>query len=373
MEKFEPVSTTLQNKIRMLEGGQKTTLLSSGMIAIYQTITTLARAGDEIVVSANLRPEVYDLFNVILRDMGITINFVHSPKAHDYTAAISPRTRFIFLDAEGGLIPQFFEISEIAYVAHKYKIPLVVDAGGIALHTFKPIELGADIVIRDFKLLCNSDICTGGAVTEAGHFDWRTSNVLLIKAGDPCCNGIRWAFDLPKQDAAVAFSMRLQHVMNRIFSASLPDPNAFFIMDTIENSSARFDRKCANALATAKLLQKSEKIDWIAYPPLTESHLPAKMYGKFFTRVAFAFKGTKEERTEKAKQFLSRLQTISVCPYVFFRQSAIFTFGTEKSDDPITYTEPSPLPKYENAVLFIAGAEEFRTIRSDFVRALKTL
>ena len=372
MGKIGNVSTVLQEKVRSMEGGRRTTLLSSGMIAIYQTITTLARAGDEIVVSANLRPEVYDLFNIMLRDMGVTINFVQSAKAHDYIVAISPRTRFIFLDAEGGLVPQVFEISEIAYIAHKYKIPLVVDAGGMSPH-FKPLELGADIVIRDFELLCGTRICTGGAVTEAGNFDWRTSNVLMIKAGDPCCNGIRWAFDLPKEDAAVAFSMRLQHVMTRIFSSSLSDPSAFYIWDNIENIFMRCERKYVNAMAVAKLLEKSDEIAWVAYPPLTENCAKAKVYGKCNTSVGFAFKGTKEESLRKTRAFFERLQNIVICPQRLSNQSAIFALGMRKNDSLVSYSDPSLPPLYENSIRFIAGIEETSVIRKSISNALKGL
>ena len=64
MKKLEPLIMDLQSKITELEGAKATTLLSSGKMAILQSVLTLARAGDEIIVSENLRPEVHDLFNV---------------------------------------------------------------------------------------------------------------------------------------------------------------------------------------------------------------------------------------------------------------------------------------------------------------------
>ena len=291
MEKLEPLVVELQKKIATLEGGKTTTLLTSGKIAILQTILTVAHAGDEIVVCENLRPEVHDLFNILIHDIGITVNFIQSAKAKDYVAAISPRTRCIFVDIEGGAIPQAFEIEEIAYIAHKNKIPMIVDASGISPFSFTPIELGVDIVVRDFSILCGAEVCKGGSITEAGNFDWRISNVPLIKAGDPSCNNIRWAFDLPKEEAAIAFTMRLNHVVTRILDSRMIYSTAFLLSKIVDDIALNFEHRCKNAMEVAKQLLKCDKVAWVAYPTVTDTSATAKAYGKKFgISVAFAFK-----------------------------------------------------------------------------------
>lgn len=237
MSEQKTVFTQLQEYIMHLEGGKHTVLLSSGTIAVFQTIITLTRSGDEMVVSAQLRPQTQELFNLLLRDWGVTINFVQSAHPRDYALAISPHTRFVFLDAGANPSLGKAEMTEIAHATHKNKIPLVVDASGVSPRDCAPLSYDADIVIRDLALLCASNQCEGGAVTEAGHFDWRVSNVPLIKAGDPCHDGFRWAFDLPKEDAKVAFSMRLEQVMSHIFASKLSQPNAAYIMQKLTDQA----------------------------------------------------------------------------------------------------------------------------------------
>lgn len=372
MEKVEYFGTRIDEKILQLEGGKKTTLVSSGKNAILQTILTLAHAGDEIVVCENLRPEVYDLFAILIREMGITVNFVQSCKAKEYVTAISLRTRCIFIDIEGGTIPQAFDVSEIAYVAHKNKIPLVVDASGISPYAFNPIEEGADIVLRDLSIMCGSDVCSGGSITEAGNFDWRISNVPLIKAGDPSCNSIRWAFDLPKAEAQLAFSMRLTNVITSIFDSGLKYTNAYFAIKFLDDIALNFVRRCDNASKVAKLLMNSEKIDWVSYPTVTDNSPSAKAYGKTFgTSVVFAFKGTKEESKAKAEAFLQNLKYIGPETSSMQKHSIAYMIGAPKKDGLVMHTRPSFFEEKENAIHFTAGFEEFKTLRADISRALK--
>ena len=373
MEKVDPIIQNLQKRIVEIEGGKTATLLTSGKEAVFQTILALAHAGDEIVVCENLRPEIYDLFNVLIRDMGITVNFVQSSKAKDYVAAISLRTRCIFIDIEGGSFPQAFEVEEIGYIAHKNKIPFVVEASGISPFFMKPIEFGADIVVRDLSVLCGTDMCTGGSVTEAGVFDWRISNVPLIKAGDPSCNNIRWAFDLPKEESACAFSMRLRHVVMRILDSKLNYSNAFLIYKVIGDTALYFTRRCENAMALAKLFGKSKEIAWVAYPTVTETSSAVKAYGKVFgSSVAFAFKGSKEESREKAIHFLGELKTILVNEAVNSKHSSMY-FADVKKEEKIIYTRPSLSIEKENTIHFFAGIEDFKDIKKDIAQALKKI
>lgn len=372
MKKLEPFILDLENKISEFENGKTTTLLSSGKAAILQSILTLARAGDEIIVCENLRPEVHDLFNVLIHDMGIIVNFIKSTKANDYVAAISPRTRCIFIDIEGGYIPEAFEVERIAYVAHKNKIPLLVDASAISPFSFKPIDLGVDIVIRDFTILCGSEMYKGGSVTEAGNFEWRVCNIPLIKAGDPCCGNIRWAFDLQKQDSALAFTMRLNHVVSRILDTRMNYASAFIISKAVDFISLNLEQRCKNASDLAKLLLKSDKIAWVAYPTVSDTSATAKAYGKKFgPTLAFAFKGTKEESRQKAKIFLENLKTIVVSADTVAKRSAIFFSEDEKKDGLITYSRPPFSCRKENSIHFVSGIEDFKTIRTDVVQALK--
>jgi len=96
--------------------------------AIFYAIITLAEAGDEIVSANNLYGGTYTQFDAILPKLGINTIFVdpHDPK--NFEKAITEKTHALFIETIGNPVLDFTDIKEVADIAHKHGIPLIVDA-----------------------------------------------------------------------------------------------------------------------------------------------------------------------------------------------------------------------------------------------------
>jgi len=70
-----PTTEVLEQRITELEGGAASVAVASGTSAIFYTIITLAKAGDEIVSANNLYGGTYTQFDSILPGLGIKVNF----------------------------------------------------------------------------------------------------------------------------------------------------------------------------------------------------------------------------------------------------------------------------------------------------------
>lgn len=306
----------LEKRIAAITKGKDAVVTSSGMAAIYSVIMTLVRSGDEIVSASNIFGRTYTLFDVLLKDHSINVNFADIENPKSFSSAISQLTRFIYVETIGNPSLDVANIKELADIAHRNKIPLIVDATYTPPTNYNPIDDGADIVIHSLtKWIGGLGAAMGGVIIDAGNFDWRNANVPLMKVQDPNYNGFRWSFDLPKESSSVAFLVRLRMVIQRTLGSCLSSDNAWIILQGIQTLSVRMEKHNANALAVAKYLEKNENIAWVRYPGLeTDSSydLAKKMFNdKFGGMIVFGLK-TKDEKdvTKKCSTFIDSLKLI---------------------------------------------------------------
>ena len=116
-----PTVTALEDRLVSLEGGAAGVGVASGTAAIHYTVLNIARTGDEIVSSKTLYGGTFAMFDAILPDQGITTRFVDIHNSLEVEAAITPKTRLIFLETIGNPaldVPNFKTLSEIAHKHH---------------------------------------------------------------------------------------------------------------------------------------------------------------------------------------------------------------------------------------------------------------
>ena len=97
-------------------------------IAIFYSIINLAGQGDEIVSANNLYGGTYTMFDAILPQFGITTRFVHPGKLDEFAAAITPRTRAVYVETVGNPALDMVDLEALATLAHSHGLPLVVDS-----------------------------------------------------------------------------------------------------------------------------------------------------------------------------------------------------------------------------------------------------
>ena len=309
---MNPTQDVLEQRMSLLEKGAASVAFASGTAAIFNTIITLAEAGDHIVSANNLYGGTYTMFDAILPKLGITTTFVKPDDLAGFRKAITEKTRAVYVETIGNPVLDFTDIAAVADIAHDAGLPLIVDGTFTTPYLLKSIEHGADIVVNSLtKWLGGHGVAIGGIVTDSGKFDWKRKRFPLFNEPDANYHGLRWAHDLPASLAPIAFALRLRTVPLRNLGACTSPDNAWMFLQGIETLPLRMERHCTNALAVARYLKKHPKAAWVRYPGLEDdpAHAVAGRYLKkgFGGMVVFGPTGGKRA----GEQFIESLGLFS--------------------------------------------------------------
>jgi O-acetylhomoserine (thiol)-lyase len=305
-----PTQDVLEQRVAALDGGSAALALASGTAAIHYTVINICQAGDEIVSANNLYGGTYTMFDVIHPQLGIKTNFA-APTAQAIEAAITEKTKLIYIETIGNPGLDVADIEAIARVAQKHHLPLAVDSTFTTPYLLRPIEHGANIVIHSLtKWLGGHGAGIGGVVVDAGNFDWKDKKFPLFNEPDASYHDIRYAHDLGDLNA-VAFIMRMRLVPLRNLGACISPDNVWFFLQGIETLPLRMERHSQNALAVAEFLKSHPKVAWVRYPGLADdpTHATAKKYLKngFGSMIVFGAKGG----AKAGEAFINNLKLIS--------------------------------------------------------------
>ncbi|MBP5227798.1 MAG: O-acetylhomoserine aminocarboxypropyltransferase/cysteine synthase [Kiritimatiellae bacterium] len=274
---MNPTNDVLERRLAALEGGAAARTLASGTAAIFFTVTNIARAGDEIVAASNLYGGTFSQFDAILPNAGIKVNFTPVNDFAAVEAAITEKTRLLFIETVGNPALDIADIEGYAAVAKKHHLPLVVDATFTPPTLLRPIEHGANLVIHSLsKWIGGHGAGIGGVVVDAGNFDWTDPKFALYNEPDRGYHGLRFAHDLPEPLLPIAFTIRLLTVGIRNQGPTLAPDAAWIFLQGVESLPLRIARHSENALKVATFLQNHPKVAWVKYPSLSQPELAAK-------------------------------------------------------------------------------------------------
>ncbi|BAD41767.1 homocysteine synthase [Symbiobacterium thermophilum] len=264
---MNPTTDVFEKRMAALEGGVGALAVASGQNAELYAILNLARAGDEIVAATSLYGGTYALFAHNLPRLGITVKFVEPSDPENFRAAITDRTRALYIETIGNPRCDVPDIAAIAAVAHEHGLPLIVDNTFASPYLCRPIEHGADIVIHSAtKFIGGHGTAIGGVIVDGGRFDWGAGRHPLYTEPDPAYHGLRYA-DLGEQ----AYILRARVSLLRDMGGALSPFNAFLFLQGLETLHLRMERHSANALAVARFLEAHPKVEWVTYPGLESS------------------------------------------------------------------------------------------------------
>ena len=294
-----PTNEILEKRLAALDGGAAALVMSSGTAAIYFTLTNILQTGDEFITASNLYGGTMTQFGSILpQSNGITARFTPINDFRAVEAAVNARTRAIFVETIGNPSLDVADLEGYAKVAKKHHIPLVVDATFTPPTMMRPIDYGADLVIHSLsKWIGGHGTGIGGAVIDAGKFDWTDPKFTLYNEPDGSYHGLRFAHDLGDLNP-MAFILRLRVVGLRNQGPCLAPDASWIFLQNVEALPVRMPRHCENTLKVAKHLEQHPKVAWVRYPGLKEdsAHKLAKKYlsNGFGGVVVFAPKGGKK-------------------------------------------------------------------------------
>jgi len=265
-----PTRTALQNALAALENGTHGLCFATGMASI-DAICKLFQPGDEIVSTNDLYGGTYRLFTKIYEGFGLKFTFVDMSDPANVAAAITPKTRLIWVETPTNPLLKVIDIAAMAALAKKHGCLLGVDNTFASPYLQNPLDMGADIIMHSVTkyLGGHSDVVMGA---------------LVVK------------------DAALAD--RLAFIQNS--SGATPGPqDCFLVLRGLKTLHLRMQRHCENGAVVAEWLVKHPKVECVYWPglPTHPNHAVAKTQMRGFGgMISFTLKG---DRMEEAMTVLS--------------------------------------------------------------------
>lgn len=314
-----PTQDIFEQRMAALEGGVAALATASGAAAITYTIQALAHAGENIVSSRNIYGGTYNLLEHTLPQFGITGKFV-DPEPAEFEKAIDDKTKALYVETLGNPNSNVADIEEIAKVAHKHGIPLVVDSTFATPYLLRPIEYGADIVVHSAtKFIGGHGTAIGGIIVDSGKFDWANGKFQWLSEPNPSYHGVSFSRDV----GAAAFVTYIRAILLRDTGATLSPFHAFLFLQGLETLSLRVERHVQNALKIVDYLAKNPKVEAVHHPSLASEPTHA-LYQKYFPNgggsiFTFEVKGGAAE----AMKFIDNLDIFSLLANVADAKSLV--------------------------------------------------
>jgi O-acetylhomoserine (thiol)-lyase len=288
-----PTTAVFEQKIAALENARAATAVASGHAAQLVAFHMLMNPGDHIVASRKLYGGSITQLGIGFKRFDWHTTFVDPDDIAGFAAAITPKTKAIFVESlanPGGVIS---DIEALADVAHKAGIPLIVDNTMATPYLCRPIEWGADIVLHSAtKFLGGHGNSMGGVIVDSGLFDWAQNDKFPhLSQPSPAYHGLTFW----ETFGDMAYAVACRAISLRDLGPAISPFNAFMILTGMETLSLRMRKHCDNALTVAEFLSKHPKVDWVSYAGLktdryyglAQKYLP-KGAGSVFT---FGLKG----------------------------------------------------------------------------------
>ena len=231
-----PTRSAYEACIASLESGQYGFAFASGMAAI-NTVIDLLDSGDHIIAMDDLYGGTFRLFDKVkTRTSNLSFSFIDMTDPSTIEAAITPKTRMIWLETPSNPMLKLANLREIANIAKRHGLITVVDNTFATPWIQRPIELGFDIVLHSATKYLNghSDVVSG--VVVVGDNPEIAEKIAFLHNS---CGGIAGPFD------------------------------SFLVLRSLKTLSLRMQRHCENAKDLADWLSMQPKVSKVIYPGLT--------------------------------------------------------------------------------------------------------
>ena len=158
-----PSNLYLGEALAAMEFTETANVAGSGMGAITSVLLQVCGAGDHIVASRTIYGGTYAFLKNFTPKFNISTSFVDITSLEKVEAAITSSTKMIYCESISNPLLEIANITELAKIAKKHNIILVVD------NTFSPLlispqKLGADVTVHSLTKFINGTNDTVGGV-----------------------------------------------------------------------------------------------------------------------------------------------------------------------------------------------------------------
>ena len=375
---MNPTTDVLEKRLAALEGGVAAVATSSGQAAQFLALNNILEAGDNFISTSYLYGGTYNQFKVAFKRLGIEVRFAQGDAPENYEKLIDEKTKAIYLETIGNPRFNIPDFEEIAKIAQKNQIPLIVDntfAGGGYL--FRPIEHGANIVTASAtKWIGGHGTSIGGIIIDGGNFNWGNGKFPQFSEPSEGYHGLNFwnifgegnPLGLPN----IAFAIRARVEGLRDFGPAISPFNSFQIIQGIETLSLRMERHVSNALELAIWLENHPKVESVNYPGLKSSpyHELAKKYLKkgFGGVLSFKIKG----EATFADLLINNLKMVSHLANVGDAKTLII-HPASTTHEQLSIEEQKAAGVEAGILRVSVGIEHIEDIKADFEQAFATI
>lgn len=366
-----PTEDVFEKRIAALEGGVAALAVASGAAAVTYTMLNLAQNGDNIVSAKNIYGGSFNLFEHTLPQYGIDTNFVDIFNEEQVESAINEKTKALYIETLGNPNSDVVDIESVAKIAHKHKIPLVVDNTFATPYLVRPIEYGADIVVHSAtKFIGGHGTSIGGVIVDGGNFDLEVSGKFdSLTKPNPSYHGISFT----QACGAAAFVTKVRAILLRDTGATISPFNAFLFLQGLETLSLRVERHSYNALKVVEYLNNHPQVESVSHPSVSTDPKQQELYKKYFPNgggsiFTFDIKGD----AQKAKDFIDNLELFSLLANVADVKSLVIHPATTTHSQ---CTEEELLDQgiRPNTIRLSIGCENIDDIIQDLDEAFKAI
>ncbi len=259
-----PTRQRLESVLAELEGVAHAAVFASGLAAENAVLQAYLRPGDEIIIPRDVYGGTYRILNKVYLPIGIVIRQIDTDNLKAVEAAITARTRLVWIESPTNPRLLINDIAAISKLAHARGALVVVDNTFATPYFQQPFELGADIVVHSVTkyLAGHSDTIQGAALAK---------------------------------DAAVFEPIKfLQNA-----TGATPSPfDCWLTLRGVKTLELRMERHGENALAIASALENHPRVRRVYFPGLANHpghEIARRQMSGFGGMVSFELEGTTEE------------------------------------------------------------------------------
>jgi O-succinylhomoserine sulfhydrylase len=330
-----PTVTVFEKRLAALEGAECCVSTASGMSAILACVMGLLKSGDHIVCAAGVFGSTIQLLGTIMKRFGLETTFVAGTKVEQWQAAITPRTRMLYVETPSNPLTEVYDIRALSALAHNSAALLVVDNCFCSPALQQPLALGADVVIHSAtKYLDGQGRVLGGAVLGKREVMYESVLGFLRTAGP-----------------------------------TLSAFNAWVILKGLETLGIRMQAQSASALELARWLEKQPAIERVYYPGLPshpQHELAMRQQKSGGGIVSFDVKGGKEA----AWRIIDNTRLLSITANLGDTKTTI-THPASTTHGRISAEARAAAGIGEGLLRVAVGLEALEDIRADLARGLR--